>query len=215
MTGLVRYPSSPRTPAAAGRLRFALAASALAHWTLLATPFVETRRPGAAPPVIDVPMTVRLAPLPGAVRDISGVMEAEISRVPGRTWPAAGDSVRGGSGLPAAVAAPSGAEAPVALRASDPTYYPARELDAYPQPAQPLEFDRLPGAGSIRLLLLIDEHGIVNELSLVEAGGSARLDEALRTVLVAARFIPARKDGRDVKSRVLLRVGPGPRSGDQ
>jgi hypothetical protein len=214
MTGLVRYPSSPRTPAAAGRLRFALAASALAHWALLAIPFVETRRPGAAPPVIDVPMTVRFAPLPGAVRDALAVMEAEISRVPGRLWPAVGNNVRGGSGLPAAVAAPSGAEAPVALRASDPTYYPARELDAYPRPAQPLELDRLSGAGSIRLLLLIDEHGIVNDLSLVEAGATARLDEALRTVLVTARFIPARKDGRDVKSRVLLSVGPGPGSSD-
>jgi len=193
-------------PAAVGRLWFALALSALAHWALLAAPFVEPRRSGATPSAIDAPITVRFAPPPVAVRHAPAVTEAEISRVPERPWPAAGNSVRAGSDLPAAVAAPPGAEAPVALRSSDPTYYPARELDAYPQPAQPLEFDRLPGAGSVRLLLLIDEHGIVNDLSLVEAGAAGRLDEALRTALAAARFVPARKDGRAVRSRIVLSV---------
>jgi len=212
MTGLVRFPSSPHTPAAAGRLRLALAVSALAHWALLATPLVDTQRPGAAPSIIDAPITVRFAPPPVAVRDAPAVTEAIIGRVPGRPWPAAGNGGRKGSGLPPTMVAPPGANAPVALRVPDPTYYPARELDTHPQPTQPLELDWLPGAGSIRLLLLIDEHGIVNDISLVEGG---RLDQALRTALAAARFVPARKDGRDVKSRVLLSVGPGPRSGDQ
>jgi protein TonB len=206
MASLVRFPSSPRTPAAAGRLRFALALSVLAHWALLAAPIVEPRRSGATPSAIDAPMTVRFAPPPIDVRDAPAVTEAEINRVLGRPWPATGNSVRAGSNFPAAVSAPPGAEAPVALRASDPTYYPARELDAYPQPAQPLEFDRLPGAGSIRLLLLIDERGIVNDISLVEAGATGRLDETLRTALAAARFLPARKDGRAVRSRIVLSV---------
>ena len=214
MAGLVRFPSSPRKPAAAGRLWFALALSALAHWALLAAPFVEPRRSGATPSAIDAPITVRFAPPPVAVRHAPAVTEAEISRVPERPWPAAGNSVRAGSDLPAAVAAPPGAEALVALRSSDPTYYPARELDAYPHPARPLELERPPGADSIRLLLLIDEHGIVNDISLVEAGAAGRLDDALRAELAATRFVPARKDGRDVKSRVLLSVGPGPGSSD-
>jgi len=212
MASLVRFPSSPRTPAAAGRLRFALALSALAHWALLAAPFVEPRRPGAAPFAIDAPMTVRFAPPPGAVPDVLAVTDAEENRMPG---PAAGNSGRAGSDWPATVVAPPGADAQVAWRMPDPTYYPARELDVYPHPARPLELERLPGAGSIRLLLLIDEHGIVNDISLVEAGAVGRLDQALRTALAATRFVPARKDGRDVKSRVLLSVGPGPRSGDQ
>jgi len=114
--------------------------------------------------------------------------------------------MRAGSDLPATVAAAPRAEAPVALRAPDRTYYPARELDAYPQPAQPLELDRLPGAGGFRLLLLIDEHGIVNDVSLVEAGAAVRLDEALRAALAATRFLPAQKDGRAVRSRIVLSV---------
>ena len=212
MASLVRFPSSPRKPAAAGRLWFALALSALAHWALLAAPFVEPRRSGATPSAIDAPMTVRFAPPPGAVPDTPAVTDAAESRMPG---PAAGNGGRAGSGRPATVVAPPGADAPVAVRVPDPTYYPARELDAYPHLARPLELERLPGAGSIRLLLLIDEHGIVNDISLVEAGAVGRLDQALRTALAATRFVPARKDGRDVKSRVLLSVGPGPRSGDQ
>jgi len=212
MASLVRFPSSLRTPAAAGRLRFALALSALAHWALLAAPFVEPRRSGATPSAIDAPMTVRFAPPPGAVPDTPAVTDAAESRMPG---PAAGNSGRAGSGRPTTVVAPPGADASVAVRVPDPTYYPARELDAYPHLARPLALERLPGAGSIRLLLLIDEHGIVNDISLVEAGAAGRLDQALRTALAATRFVPARKDGRDVKSRVLLSVGPGPGSGDR
>jgi len=203
MASLVRFPSSPRAPAAAGRLRFALALSALAHWALLATPLVDTLRPGAAPSTIDAPMTVRFASPPGAVLDTPEVTDAAESRMPG---PATGNSGRAGSDWPAIVVAPPGADAQVAWRVPDPTYYPARELDAYPRPARPLELERLPGAGSIRLLLLIDEHGIVNDISLVEAGAASRLDEALRTALAATRFLPAQKDGRAVRSRIVLSV---------
>ena len=126
----------------------------------------------------------------------------------------AGSSGDAGSDLSAIVVAPPGVDALAALRIPDPSYYPVRELDAYPRPARPLELDRPPGMSSIRLLLLIDEHGIVNDISLVEAGAAGRLDEALRAALAATRFVPARKDGRDVKSRVLLSVGPGPGSSD-
>jgi len=197
MTGLVRFPSFLRTPAAAGRLRLALAVSALAHWALLATPPADTRRPGAAPPAIGAPMTLRFAPRPDSLPQARAVTDAE------------------GSHMPATTIAPPGADAPAVLRAPDPTYYPARELDAYPQPARPLALDRPAGAGSIRLQLLIDEHGVVNDVSLVEADAVGLLEETLRAALVAARFVPARKDGRDVKSRVLLSVGPGPGSGDR
>ncbi len=157
-------------------------------------------------------MAVRFAPPPGAVPDTPAVTDAEESRLP---EPAASNSGRAGSELPATVVVPPGADAPVVLRVPDPNYYPARELEAYPTRARPLELAGSPGARSIRLLLLIDEHGIVNDISLVEAGAAGRLDAALRAALGAARFIPARKDGRDVKSRVLLSVGPGPGIGDQ
>lgn len=90
----------------------------------------------------------------------------------------------------------------------DPTYYSARDLDTYPRPAVPLELDRFAAdAGtSIKLILLIDEGGSVNEIKLVEPASQGPLQEAVRGVLAAARFIPGSKDGRAVKSRVLLDV---------
>jgi protein TonB len=213
MASLVRVLSSPRTSGTTGGLRFALALSALAHWALLTTPFIETRRPGAVPSAINASMTVRFAPPPGAVPDGPAVTDAVERHLP---RPPASNSGRAGSHyLPATAVAPPDAAAPEALRILDPNYYSALELDAYPHPARPLELKRLSGAGSIRLLLLIDEHGVVTDLSLIEAGAASRLDEALRTALAAARFIPARKDGRAVRSRIVLSVGFDPKSGER
>ena len=126
--------------------------------------------------------------------------------MPERPEPAGGTSGHAPSHMPATAVAPPGADAPAVLRAPDPTYYPARELDAYPQPARPLALDGPAGAGSIRLLLLIDEHGVVNDVSLVEADAAGHLEETLRAALAATRFLPAQKDGRAVRSRIVLSV---------
>lgn len=110
---------------------------------------------------------------------------------------------------------------PLALaQAPDPTFYSVRDLDVYPRPAVPLDFDRLgargtesPG-GRFRVVLLIDEGGVVNEIAITEAEPPGRLRDELRAVLAATRFIPGQKDGRAVKSRVVLSVTLDPaRSG--
>lgn len=95
---------------------------------------------------------------------------------------------------------------------SDPEYYPARQLDVYPVLVQPvnLEYPRH-GAydyagGRVLLMVLIDETGGVRELSIVEAGSARFFENSVRTAFSDARFSPARKDGRAVKSRVLISV---------
>jgi protein TonB len=94
----------------------------------------------------------------------------------------------------------------------DPTYYSARELDAYPRPLASLSFDYPERAArqslSRKLLvqLLIDEHGTVREVSVVEAQPADYFEDVALPVLAAARFSPALKNGRAVKSRVLLSV---------
>jgi protein TonB len=109
------------------------------------------------------------------------------------------------------------AVAPLALpQAPDPTYYAARDLDVYPRPAAPLDLDRFARgvaggvAARIRLALLIDEAGIVKEIAVIETEPPGRLQEELRSALAAARFFPGQKDGRAVKSRVLLSVSLDP-----
>ena len=91
---------------------------------------------------------------------------------------------------------------------ADPTIYTARDLDSLPVPVLPLEISRLPLASTVaavRLELLIDEHGTVSEITV--AGGVP--EPELRAAIAATAFVPARKDGRAVRSRVVLSIALG------
>ncbi len=115
---------------------------------------------------------------------------------------------------PAFVEQPPDARAPAAAlpAVADPLYYPASQLDAYPALIQPVNLDSLRHAahgnisGRVLLMLLIDESGGVREVSVIEPGPAASFEHALRAAFLEARFFPARKDGRAVKSRVLISV---------
>lgn len=94
----------------------------------------------------------------------------------------------------------------------DPTYYPAKQLDVYPQPLTAIKLDYPDSAaaeridGRLLMLLLIDEFGVVNEASVVEAHPEGYFEETTLSVFRATRFSPAQKQGHPVKSRVLLQV---------
>ena len=94
----------------------------------------------------------------------------------------------------------------------DPTYYPAKQLDVYPQPLAQIRLDYPESAASAKVdgrllvLLLIDEFGVVNDASVVESQPEGYFEDAALAVFRAARFSPAQKQGRAVKSRVLLQV---------
>ncbi len=94
----------------------------------------------------------------------------------------------------------------------DPTYYAARQLDVYPQLLAPIKLAYPERAaaqrldGNLLLQLLIDEFGIVNEVSVVESQPDGHFEEAALPVFRATRFSPAQKQGHPVKSRVLLQV---------
>jgi protein TonB len=96
--------------------------------------------------------------------------------------------------------------------ARDPTYYPAKQLDVYPRPVTQIRLDYPASAvvakvdGRLMVLLLIDEFGAVNDASVVESRPEGFFEEATLEVLRAARFTPAEKQGRPVKSRVLLQI---------
>lgn len=94
----------------------------------------------------------------------------------------------------------------------DPTYYPVKQLDVYPRPLTPVRLNYPDTAaaqrrdGRLLLLLLIDEFGVVNEVSVVEAQPEGSFEQAALSVFRATRFSPAQKQGHPVKSRVLLQV---------
>ena len=94
----------------------------------------------------------------------------------------------------------------------DPTYYTAKDLDALPHALTPVRLDYPDRAsslrldGHVRLLLLIDEFGVVNEASVVEAAPPGYFEEAARSVFMTTRFAPGMKQSRAVKSRVVVQV---------
>lgn len=94
---------------------------------------------------------------------------------------------------------------------ADPNYYTARDLDRYPRPLVPLRINQATGdvAREVRLEILIDERGMVQDMTFAGPAAPARMAEALRTALVATRFLPAQKDGRAVRSRIVLSVNMG------
>jgi protein TonB len=61
--------------------------------------------------------------------------------------------------------------------------------------------------------VLVDEAGKVREVSVVEAQPEGYFEPAALAAFQDVRFEPARKDGRPVRSRVLIKVAfdPGAR----
>jgi protein TonB len=94
----------------------------------------------------------------------------------------------------------------------DPTWYPAKQLDVHPtalypiKPAYPDKAAEQGLEGNVVLLLLIDEAGAVKEAAVVEANTEGTFEESALAAFREARFAPAQKNGRAVKSRVLIRV---------
>ena len=96
--------------------------------------------------------------------------------------------------------------------APDLTYYAARELDVYPVLSAALDLhSQDAGLGATRVLLLvsIDETGVVTEVSVIESERDRRLEADAQRALRLARFSPAIRNGRAVRSRVLVHVGHG------
>ena len=185
-------------PQAWARLLIACSASLLVHLAmLLGIPAGVT---GAASNVV-AGLYARLEPIDDGVQPAQ-----ESTPVP------AGTDVRPHPytvGVQAASEPPSGMELPPGR---DLTYYSALQLDVYPQPLTPIKLDfpdtaaRRRNAGHLLLQLLIDESGMVNEVSMVDAQTEGGFAAPAISVLRATRFAPAQKQGRAVKCRVLLQV---------
>jgi protein TonB len=85
-------------------------------------------------------------------------------------------------------------------------------LDVYPEPLAAIRLDYPDTAANARIdgrltvQLLIDEFGVVNEVSVVDAKPEGYFEEATLAVFRGARFSPAQKQGHAVKSRVVLQV---------
>ena len=102
----------------------------------------------------------------------------------------------------------SSEESPL-LEVPDLAFHPAGELDVYPLALRQV-VPQIPEAasarGTVTLLLMIDEFGKVNDARLLDSEPEGRYDEAVMQAYARAVFSPAQKDGRVVRSRIVLRV---------
>lgn len=161
-----------------------------------------TGRSHAAPLPMSAPISVRLvtpeAPTP--------VAEAAPLREPPRPRRVREDVTPLLAAVsPVAAAAPSkGGTAHI----PDPIYYAARQLDVYPVLTGTLDL-RASAAdevkGRVLLLVLIDAAGAVDDVSVVESA-APQWDDAARRALATARFKPALRGGRPVRSRLLVEI---------
>jgi protein TonB len=98
------------------------------------------------------------------------------------------------------------------------TWYPAKQLDMLPvaqvevQPQYPERAAADSVGGEVTLLLLVDEMGEVRERNVVEADPPGVFDEAALATFKDVTFQPAMKDGRRVRSRVLVTLTFDPTS---
>jgi periplasmic protein TonB len=95
---------------------------------------------------------------------------------------------------------------------ADPTWYSAEQLDVYPravtgvQPHFPAQAARERIRGEVTLLLKVDERGTVEEATVAQAVPEGYFEAAAVAAFRTARFDPAQKDGRSVRSRLVVRV---------
>lgn len=94
----------------------------------------------------------------------------------------------------------------------DPTFYPALEVDIHPaalqavQPVYPDEAAKANVVGSVILVLLLDEGGMVKDVSVEEATPPGYFEASAMAAFRHARFTPAQRGGKVVKSRMRIKV---------
>ncbi|MGE5028289.1 MAG: energy transducer TonB [Betaproteobacteria bacterium] len=215
MSEFTPEPEPGESPSAAGRLALALAASLALHLALILGVQVRmAQQSGKLPPAMEVrverhagraSVPVQSTPEPVAAPAVNAAAEPvpdEKAAQPGSAMPAPPVAEPVSPLLPTL-------EIPLI---EDPTYYPAKQLDVPPaaqgpiKPAYPDKAAAQGLEGHVVLLLLIDEAGTVKEATVAEASPEGVFEESALAAFRSARFAPAQKNGRAVKSRVLIRV---------
>lgn len=201
----------PEIQPAEARLFLALVLSLALHLGLLLLVQVRPAPRPLSPHILQVTLAER----PAAVRQ---AVETALAP-PARPSPAAAAD---GPEQPPVAPAPQ-APLPVPAAASplptldvpladDPVYYTAKQLDVHPAAALPVIPDYPDGAaggdveGFVTLKLLLDESGAVREVSLVDAQPPGVFEDSAVAAFRAARFLPGQRNGRPVKSQILIRV---------
>lgn len=201
----------------AEKLALTLAASLLLHFALI---FGLQIRAAPSPSHVSRVIQARLVEAPGTAPAVEAAQlpEPEVLAVEAQEIPLPEPSIS----EPATAATPLASAATPETNPSlpsievplieDPTYYPALEVDVHPtalqhiQPAYPDEAASANISGSVVLVLLLDEGGKVQDLSVEEANPPGIFEQSTLDAFRNARFSPAQRNGRVVKSRMRIKV---------
>lgn len=88
----------------------------------------------------------------------------------------------------------------------DPTYYSVDELDVFPAPLLPIRPVGKPTTGYVRVLVRIDASGRVTATRIFDSGATKRQDVAAMLAISRASFTAARRNGRKVRSEVVIEL---------
>ncbi|MGH8620252.1 MAG: hypothetical protein ACREUW_21375 [Burkholderiales bacterium] len=86
-------------------------------------------------------------------------------------------------------------------------YYPVGQLDVHPTPRTPVQLNCAEAGtlkGEIKLMILINEQGFVDDASQVDGPEAGTCVDQLIRQVKPVRFSPGIKDGREVKSRAII-----------
>ena len=179
------------------------------------TPPAPLAAGNSAPTEAPAPAPERVAPAP-ATAPASPDEPAPVVPAPDSGPPPAADELPDPSAEPVAPPRasdrdPSGPALEVPLL-PDTEYYPARRLDVLPRPVQevPLRYPDSAAfsdvSGTVTLLLLIDETGIVTDVQVLGADPPGYFEEAAAESFRGTLFVPGQREGRAVKSRLAVEV---------
>lgn len=179
------------------RLALALGLSLLAHF-LIAGHWGNSPDDRIVPGrQVEARLDVSAAPAPVAEVSPPKVLNAPVALVSSREVAIAKGAGLGKQRESAAAPPPRGAGA-------DTYFHSARELDHYPEPLSRQELQGIASA-AVRVWVSIDREGVVREVAAADTGPSV---DAARERLLSVRFLPARRAGLPVNSRVLIEL-PG------
>lgn len=94
----------------------------------------------------------------------------------------------------------------------DTTWYEAKQLDVSPKAARPInpvyppEASRRGIEGTVKLMLRVDEYGVVKDVEVLEGEPPGMFDQSALDAFRAATFLPARRDRRPVRAQIYIRV---------
>jgi len=166
-------------------------------------------------PEVDIPATPREAvPLLAPSETAEALPVASpVSSTPVQSAPPAA-AMPQPAPAPASASPADSAPVPVAAITSsvDLNYYSARDLDVQPralskiEPDYPAEADRQRLSGKLRLQLMLEADGRVSDVEVVGANPPDVFNESAIKAFRDARFVPAQKNGRLVRARVLIEL---------